>query len=172
MPTREPIILFYSRSGHSQQLAVALGAALQTPPVRLGARFYGLPALGWLLAGLDGGRGAEPRLREPLPDIEPDALVILIGPVWADGPAAPLNTVAALLRPRGNPVAAILTAAGPDSPDKALTALQARLGRGLVLADSVPNPLEGTPGYGARVADLAGRLRSLMVLPPEREVAS
>ena len=125
-------IICYSRTGHSRHLADQLADTMGGGVHVAATGRYGVPFLGWLSAGRDALRGHAPPL-SGLGDMPDDSdPIVIVGPVWAGQPAAPLNTVADHLRGTGHRVAAALTCGDKSEDDRPLDILAERLGQPLV----------------------------------------
>ena len=154
-----PRIIFYSRTGHSRRVAGVLGKRLNAEPFEVTTRHYSWPVLGWIAAARDGMSQVAPRLNERL-EVPEEETVILVGPVWAGGAAAPLNTVIDVLSSGCQRVAVVLTCGGDKEETAPLERLENRLGRplvaGLVLSNAAQDSPEAGPRLEAFLADVQG----------------
>ena len=115
---------------------------------------YTWPILGWLAAGRDSLKGRAATLAQ-MPDLPPDGLVVLVGPVWAAAPATPLNTVIDALKDGRQCVAALLTCGDPKQDEAPLDKIAERLRRPLTAATLVSNAIQDTPEGLAKIANFA-----------------
>jgi hypothetical protein len=150
-------ICVYSKSGRSRRVAERLGAALDVAPFELTTKRYTWPVLDWLAAARDGMRGRAAPLTQ-VPDVPGDGLVVLIGPVWAGGCAAPLNTMIDGLAKGEQEVAALLTCGDPKEQAAPLDTIAERLGRPLTAKMVLSNAAQDTPEGLARVDAFADAL--------------
>ena len=130
--TQTAEIICYSKTGQSRALADRIAVAMEGHLQIVTTRWYHWPFLSWLTAGRDGWREASAPLNEDVHMPSPDGLVVVVGPVWAGKPAAPVNTVVDALRTADTRVAAALTCADAKESTVPLDALETRLGRPLV----------------------------------------
>ena len=150
-------IIVYSRSGHSRRAAEELGRHLDLAPHEVTTPNYAWPILGWLAAARDGLKGRAVALDQPLEPVR-DGLVVLVGPVWAGGAAAPLNTVIDRLAPGRAEVAVLLTCGDPKAPGTPLDKIAARLGRPLKAGMVLSNRVQSTGDGRARLEAFAAGL--------------
>lgn len=144
-----PIVL-YSKTGHSRRVAEHLCNLIGAAPFEVTTRAYRWPLLGWISAGRDGMHGHAAVLDQS-PDLPAAGLVILVGPVWAGGPAAPLNTVVDMLRGGAQDVAVLLTCGDPKEEGAPLEKIESRLGRPLRAGMVLSNPMQDTTEGAARI---------------------
>ncbi len=141
-------VIVFSKAGHSRRIAREIADYLGVTPVEITTPRYKLPILGWIAACRDGMRGAPVPL-DQTPDLPGEGLVVLVGPVWAGGPASPLNTVVDMLKPGGQDVAVLLTCGDSKEQTGPLDKLETRLGRplkaGLMLSNAVQDTPEAQP---------------------------
>ena len=152
-------ICVYSKSGHSRRVAEHVGNALGFAPFELSTNRYSWPVLGWIAAARDGMQGRAAPLKQ-IPDLPADGLVVLIGPVWAGGVAAPLNTVIDQLAKGQQDVAVLLTCGDPKEQAEPLKKIAKRLGRPLKATMVLANGVQNTPEGHARVDAFADGLGS------------
>lgn len=156
-----PTIIVYSKSGHSRRVAARVGDVLGVVPVEITTPQYTWPILGWLAAGRDGLRGRAAVIEQSL-DVPQSGLVVLIGPVWAGGPASPLNTMIDVLKGGQQDVSAILTCGDPKAQTGPLDKIAMRLGRpltsGLVLSNKAQNTSEGLARIDAFAAQIPSKV--------------
>ncbi|MEL6913170.1 MAG: hypothetical protein AAFP13_01585 [Pseudomonadota bacterium] len=128
----KPKIIYYSRTGHSRHLAEDLARRLEGTLCELSTRRYRWPVLGAVAAGRDALLGVAPEVSglDELP--EADDLIVLVGPVWAGRPAAPLLPVIKRLSKTEHRVAIALTCGDPRNDDAAITKAREHLGREFV----------------------------------------
>ncbi|MEL6170320.1 MAG: hypothetical protein AAFR35_16660 [Pseudomonadota bacterium] len=157
-------IIYYSKSGHSKRVAERLGIRLGVTPSEITTNSYSLPILGWIAAGRDGMQGRAVPLSEPL-DLPSQGTIVLVGPVWAGGPAAPLNTVIDALAPGEQHVAAALTCGDPKEQTGPLEKMAQRLGRPLKAALVLSNKAQDAPGGGERLEAFATQLSDRVSTP-------
>jgi hypothetical protein len=86
-----PLILCYSKTGHTRALARRLAEAVGGADLaEIGcARYARAGARAYMRAGFDALRDARPEIEMP-PSAEGRELVLIGGPVWAGRPAPPL----------------------------------------------------------------------------------
>lgn len=153
------LICVYSRSGHSRRVAEYLGNLLGIAPFEVRTGRYSWPVLGWIAAGRDGMQGRAVPLDPPL-DLADGRRIVLIGPVWAGGPAAPLNTLIDTLAKGDQEVAAILTCGDPKEQAAPLDKMAERLGRSLTAGLVVSNAAQDSPAGQARIRAFAEALQA------------
>lgn len=144
------MIYVYSKSGHSRRVAENLGNHLGVTPFEVTTRRYSWPVLGWIAAARDGMRGRAVPLDQSL-DLPENGLVILIGPVWAGGVGAPLNTLIDGLTGGKQDVAALLTCGDPKELTAPLEKIADRLGRLLKAKMVLSNGVQDTPEGHERI---------------------
>ncbi|MDJ0640566.1 MAG: hypothetical protein QNJ20_17210 [Paracoccaceae bacterium] len=144
-------VIVFSKAGHSRRIAREIAEYLGVAPVEVTTPRYKLPILGWIAACLDGMRGAPVPLDQSL-DLPDDGLVVLVGPVWAGGPASPLNTVVDMLKPGVQDVAVLLTCGDPKEQTGPLEKLETRLGRPLKATHMLSNAVQDTSEAQPRLA--------------------
>ncbi|WP_134643188.1 flavodoxin family protein [Pseudaestuariivita atlantica] len=148
MPQKPSSILIYvySRSGHSRRVAEHLGNYLGVAPFEVTTCRYSWPVLSWITAARDGMRGRAVPLDQSL-DLPEGGLVVLVGPVWAGGVGAPLNTLIDALANGEQDVAVLLTCDDPNELTASLHKIAERLRRPLkgkmVLSNGVQDTSEG-----------------------------
>ena len=137
-------IVFYSRSGHSEQLASILSKRLNGTLVRLSAPRYDSSFFGYVRAAYDSLRQICVLAPQSFTSLAEFDQVVICGPVWTSYPATPIR---ALLKTDGalpQRVALLLTSGG-HSPAKKAWAVAARdLERPLAATAVLGNSLEGT----------------------------
>lgn len=150
-------ICVYSKSGRSRQVAERLGKSLGVVPLEVTTKRYSWPVLGWISAGRDGMQGRAAPLKQ-VPDLAKDGLVVLVGPVWAGGCAAPLNTLIDQLAQGQQDVAVLLTCGDPKEQANPLNRIADRLGRPLTAKMVLSNKVQDSPDGLARIAAFADAL--------------
>lgn len=143
-------IFVYSKTGHSRRVAEHLGTRLGVAPSEITTARYTWPVLGWIAAGRDGMQGRAAPLEQPL-DLPGRGLIVLVGPVWAGGPAAPLNTATDALKDGQQDVAALLTCGDPKQDAGPIDKMEARLGRPLKALLVLSNAAQDTSDGKARI---------------------
>lgn len=151
------MIFVYSKSGHSRRVAEHLGDRLGITPIEVTTTRYSWPVLGWIAAGRDGLWGRAAPLEQTL-DLPGDGIVVLIGPVWAGGAAAPLNAMIDSLAAGTQEVAVLLTCADPKEPAAPFTKIAKRLGRPLKASMVLSNGAQDTPEGHERIKAFADAL--------------
>ncbi len=127
-----PLIIYYSRDGHSEKLAEDLATNMGAELCQITTHKYAPSVFGWLAAGRDALLGRSPKV-SGLDELPPeDRLIVLVGPVWAGRPAAPLNTVIRMLKPTKHRVAMALTCGDPKAKEAPLDMAEKMLGRAFV----------------------------------------
>lgn len=127
-----PVVIFYSRSGHSKRFAENLAEKLEGELFEISTASYRWPLLGWITAGRDSLRGHAPTVTGVPELTDEQRLIVLVGPVWAGRPAAPLNTILDRLKQTKHAVAMGLTCGSKSPPENCLEYAEQRLGRPLV----------------------------------------
>lgn len=158
MPPNDPAtitIVVYSKTGHSRLLGARIGGHLGVVPIEIATDRYTWPILGWIAAGRDGMRGMAAPLTGSI-DLPRDGLVILVGPVWAGAPSAPMNTVVDALRGGSQDVAVALTCGDPKELPGPLEKVADRLGRALKAGLILSNAHDDTPDAEARIRAFIG----------------
>lgn len=123
-----PLIVCYSRTGHTRALARRLaGALVGAAFAEIGCpRYQGGGASVYLRAGWDALRGARPEIDMPATTAGHE-LVLVGGPVWAGRPAPPLLTYRARRPSLPDRVGLFLTSGGGPPQTAALDRLAALL---------------------------------------------
>ena len=153
-----PVIVVYSKTGHSWRAAEQLGDALGVAPFEITTPLYRWPLLGWMRAARAGMTGKTAPLDQKI-DLPNDGLVVLVGPVWAGGPAAPLNTVIDALKSGSQRVCAILTCGDSKEDASPIQSIETRLGRPLEVALVLSNEALETPDATVRIEAFASLCR-------------
>ena len=86
------LIVYYSRTGHTEQIAEAIAADLEADIVRIEDLADRTGALGYLRSGLDALRGRSSSIRPTETDPADYDLVIVGSPVWSGRLSAPVRT--------------------------------------------------------------------------------
>lgn len=149
--TQTAEIICYSKTGQSRALADRIAVAIEGHLQIVTTHWYHWPFLSWLTAGRDGYRGAPAPLNESVHLPGPDGLAVVVGPVWAGKPAAPVNTVIDRLVDADVRVAAALTCADAKESTAPLQVLERRLGRPLIAQLIVSNKRADDPDTAARL---------------------
>ncbi len=91
--SREPanvLVVYYSRSGHTQAMAREIARRYDADIVRLGATAYTLDFAGWRRSANDARNELETPISPAVVDMRPYDLVFLGSPIWLFRPAPPL----------------------------------------------------------------------------------
>lgn len=150
-------VVTYSKTGHSRRVADRVAQGLGVTPLEVTTPRYTWPVLGYVAAGRDAMRGVAAPIHQTL-DLPSDGTVLLVGPVWAGTPAAPLVTVLDALAAGDQRVAVILTCGDPEEKTGPIDKVAARLGRPLVASLVISNEAQNTPDGLNRFDDLAAGL--------------
>lgn len=123
-----PLIVFYSKTGHTRRLARRLAEALGGADLaEIGCpRYAASGARVYMRAGWDALVGARPEIEMP-PVAEGRDLVLVGGPVWAGRPAPPLLAYLAARPKLPQRVGLFLTCGGGPPQTAALDRLAALL---------------------------------------------
>ncbi len=121
------LIAYYSRSGTTQKLALALASALDADVVEIRCKRYGPGIFNYLRAGYDSVKGNLPPIELSRDSAQDYDLVLLGAPIWTSYPALPLRAFLAG-KPRLPPrVALFLTYGGHSPPETAVNEVEALL---------------------------------------------
>ncbi|GLQ22505.1 hypothetical protein GCM10007853_03790 [Algimonas ampicilliniresistens] len=121
------LILYYSRSGTTANLARAISAAIDAPTAEISCPRYGPGWLRYLRAGYDSVKGRHPPISVPDTVWGNYDLLILGSPIWTSYPALPLRAFLKQgheLPPR---IALFFTYGGHSPPEKAVNFISDRL---------------------------------------------
>jgi hypothetical protein len=143
-------ILYYSRDGHTDRLAHALGARLGADIFQIVTASYGTGWLGYMAGGFDSLAGRLPRI-EPVSDLSHYASLSLGSPVWTSYPAAPMRAYLAQSPAMPPTIGMFLTSGDPSMPTKAFDMARALCGRPFAATLSVPNSVENTAEMDKRI---------------------
>ena len=153
-------VYYFSRSGHSRRLARQLRDALDGKLTEIVTARYKLPLLGWFRAARDSLKHMAPPLQTSIEMPTSEDTVILVGPVWAGQPAAPLNAALDAVAKSGAKVAVALTCADKKSPTGALDVMAERLGKNLAAGMVMSNAHEGTAAEKERIDGFVADLQA------------
>ena len=155
----DPLVICYSRSGHSRRVAREIAAQAGAELIEIGTPRYRVPGLWMGRAIWDAARRSLPPLTGIVAhDLGQRPWVAVCGPVWADRPAAPLRSVLTRLGDCAMPVGIVLTCGRSIAQEKSLAACEEALGRPLAASVTVENAEEGTLAYRDRLFGFVRRI--------------
>jgi hypothetical protein len=157
--TAKPLVICYSRQGHSRRVAEMLlsgtGAELRT----LQTERYRTSLLWVARAIWDVMKAREVPLEGfPQTDLAGRPWIVVCGPVWANRPAAPVREALSRLRGHAMPVGVLLTYGGSSKRSGIESAITEALGRRADAMCLVTNAEEGQPGTIRRLVTFADQL--------------
>lgn len=122
------LIVYYSRTGTTRKLAVALAAALSADIIEIQCGRYGSGIFRYLRAGYDSLKGNLPPI-ETSHEVTAGYDLALIGaPIWTSHPALPLRAFLARKPPLPARLGLFLTHGGHSPSEKAVGEVEALLG--------------------------------------------
>lgn len=167
MTVHKPLILCYSRTGHSRRVAKALADISGAELDMIETRRYHMPFF-WMFRGvLDVANEVSPDVSEvKYSGLPGRPWVTVCGPIWAGKPAPPLRPLFGVLRNLSVPVGLLLTYGGSKTITDAEVLCRSLLGRPFAAKCHIRNKVEGKDEMrrqlGAFLADLepagAGRV--------------
>lgn len=86
-----PLVIFYSRTGNTRNLAEMLAASLDAELAQIHCHRYGTGPWSYLRAGYDSVTGSLPTIDVPPEARSPHKHVLIGGPVWTSHPATPIR---------------------------------------------------------------------------------
>ena len=107
-PNRTVVVVYYSRSGHSEAVARAIAQRFNAPIARIDAE-YPRSMAGQAKAMRDAQADVLPTIRVGPVDLAPARDVILVSPTWLFGPATPLRAYVEQADLAGKAVTLVLT---------------------------------------------------------------
>jgi menaquinone-dependent protoporphyrinogen IX oxidase len=160
------LVIYFSRSGHTRELAEHLARRLRGTPMPITEHQSRAGVSGYVRSLLEALSGADVAIDPPREDLRSFDLVLIGGPVWASRPASPVATFVRRHRQRLGRVAFFCTAGG-SGEERALATLERLLGRPAEATLSVTvDELDGHhPAAEARVQEFIGGLRLAVALP-------
>ncbi len=158
------LVVCFSRTGHTRQVATALQSALgaDLEPIHDHADRGGVP--GYLRCGAEALLGASSRIDLPAHDPSAYDLVLVGGPVWAASASSPVRTYLWLERDR-LPATALFVTYGGAGSDRALAQMAALLRRRPIATLAVR---EGEVDRGAHHDRVASFVEALLRTPRKR----
>jgi len=134
-------IVYYSLTGHTDQLAHRLASSLNADVFRISVARYERGFLGYIRAGFDSLTGRLPAT-EPIPDLSGYDGVSIGAPIWTSYPASPLRAYLAQKPRLPKTVGCFLTCGAPSPNQKAFGMVERLLGRKIVAQMIIPNALD------------------------------
>ena len=123
------LIVFYSRTGTTKKLALALADALNAELREIECKRYRPGILRYLRAGYDSVRGNLPPIEFQF-DLKPVYDLVLVGtPIWTSHPALPVRTFLTQHTVPEAPVGLFLTHGGHSPPQDAIKEMETLLAR-------------------------------------------
>lgn len=157
-------IVYYSKSGHSHQVAERLALALEADLFVLKTPRYALPIFGYMRAGFDSLRRKPSPLQHPLPAIKDHAAAIICGPVWTSYPAVPLISYLQQETHLPQIVGLMLTCGDHSPPQKAYMRAEQEFGRSFAAKAAIANSIEDQPQAETKIAEFVKAIRE--AIPP------
>ena len=155
---RPHAVLYYSISGHTDQVAHQIAKSLGADLFRIATKRYGRGPLSYMKAGFDSLTGRLPPIT-PVADLRGYESVSLGAPIWAGRPAMPLRSYLSQHPALPHSVGLFVTSGGPNAPERAYEVAQGLLGRSFAAILHVPNRLDA-PSAQDRVASYCDAIRS------------
>ena len=125
------LIVYYSRTGNTRRLAVALAEVLDADVTEIECDRYRPGPLRYLRAGYDSVKGNLPPIDIPEPNYPDYDLVLLGSPIWTSYPALPLRAFLAGRPDLPAKTGLFLTFGGHSPPEKAVA----------LVNDALPQPV-------------------------------
>ncbi|MEQ8510330.1 MAG: hypothetical protein RIB43_15095 [Rhodospirillaceae bacterium] len=113
------LITYYSRTGHTKALALAIRDALGADTIEIQCQNYKHGPLGYLRAGYDSVKGNLPLIYFPDTDFSAYDCVIMGAPIWTSYPALPLRAFLHPVPDLPRQIGVFLTYGGHSPPEKA-----------------------------------------------------
>lgn len=160
------LVVFFSRSGHTRELAERLARRLRATLMPITERQSRAGPGGYLRSLVEALAGTDVAINPPREDLRYYDLVLIGGPVWASRPSSPVATFVRRYRRRLRRVAFFCTASG-SGEERALAALERLLGHPAeaTLAVSAGELDEHDPVVDARIQEFVAGLRLSVALP-------
>lgn len=157
------LILYYSRTGHTEQAVQALAAITNADVCAWDGPCY--PGAIGILRGMFGVLfKSRPVPARRLPSLDHRPWVVIAGPIWAGQPAPPMRTLLTTCRTRPDlPVGLLLTCSDTE-PSATIKACEAILGRGFTAQTSIRNEDDGTIEMAMRLEDMGEVLTARQAL--------
>lgn len=114
------LVLFYSRTGATRQVACALRRALDADLMEIRCPRFGLGIFGFLRAGYDSVRGNLPPIEVPEVDFSAFDLVLVGAPIWTGYPALPVRAFFSTAPVLGRETALFFTSEGQSEVQAAV----------------------------------------------------
>ncbi len=154
----DTLIVYYSRTGTTRRLALALADALHANVAEIECDRYGSGPFNYLRAGYDSVRGNLPSIEIPETRYADYDLVVLGAPVWTSYPALPLRAFLA-----GNPqlpsrVGLFFTYGGHSAAAQAQAQVEALLPQPVTAVLAVKSGEVGDDELAPRIADFTDQL--------------
>lgn len=122
------LIVYFSRTGHTEQVAHALAEKLGADAEKIGETRNRLGFLGYWRSGREALRGILPTI-EPLKHDPADYDLVLLGsPVWASHPSTPMSAFLAANKDRLKRIACFVTLGGSGA-DKTMARMADAAGK-------------------------------------------
>lgn len=160
------LVVYYSRSGHTKELAQRLARMLRGTLMPITGPQSRTGPAGYVRSVIEVLAGSDVAISPPREDPRLFDLVLIGGPVWASRPASPVATFVRRYRQRLRRVAFFCTAGG-SGEERALAELERLLGRPAeatlaVMADELE---DRDPAVDLKLHEFIGGLRLSVNLP-------
>ncbi|MCF2872455.1 hypothetical protein L0664_15375 [Octadecabacter sp. G9-8] len=155
------LILFYSRTGTTMNVANALGAALSADIKEIKCPRYQGGWFAYLRAGYDSVKGRLPPIDVPDLSIEGYDLVIIGAPIWTSYPALPLRSFLAQKPRLSGRVAVFFTFGGHSPAEKAVKMVESLLSVPLEATLALPHDQVVSGQYEAAIDTFIAKLSAV-----------
>ncbi|HEX2676252.1 MAG TPA: hypothetical protein VHM19_06420 [Polyangiales bacterium] len=160
MPTPKILVVYYSRSGNTQEVARAISERLDCGAEPILDRTDRRGIRGWLRSGRDGWKQRTTEIVPMASRAEDYDLVIVGTPVWASSLSAPVRTYLQSVRGKAKRVAFFLTYGG-SGQDRVFTQMQAAVGQPPIAVLAITERQLDSGEYRTRAHDLARAVRQI-----------
>ena len=152
------LIVYYSRTGSTRRLALALADALHADVAEIECDRYGSGPLNYLRAGYDSVRGNLPSIDVPETRYADYDLVLLGAPVWTSYPALPLRAFLAGKPQLPSRVGLFFTYGGHSAAVQAQAQVEASLPQPVMAVLAVKSGEFGKVELAHRIAEFTEQL--------------
>ncbi len=144
-------VLYFSFSGHTEDLARSIAERLRADLFRFEAPRYTPGFLGYMRAGYDSLRQSRPEIRVPKVDFTRYHAVAIGGPIWTSYPSAPLRSLFDNPPALPEPLGLFLSCDDHSPPQKAYDLAEAALRLHFAARMYLPSKDNGTAEMARRV---------------------
>ena len=151
------LVVYYSRKGHTAQLAEQIAKELGADTEEIVDRKQRCGPLGWMSSGRESMKDVPAEIEEPKRDPAGYGLVVIGGPVWAGKIATPARSYMRKFSGKLPELAFFTTSAGDN--EGTFEHMASLAGKAPKATLSVRNKEQKAGAHAAKVQEFAGKLR-------------